>query len=114
MAAAALVVLCSSFANPQSSWPQQPSVFGPQTTGTVFPPSRGSRRAAFDDKIGPEPGSPARIRYSPAELMNQAVELSKLGQSLASEIQQVGASDFARNLKRIEKLSRKLRDEIAP
>ena len=110
---AALVVLCfCSFANPQQTPP--PGVSPLTQPGSSLPASRGSRRAAFDDKIEPETATSAPRRYSRAEIMNQAVEISQLGQSLTTDIQQANPDELSRQLKKIEKLAKKLRDAIAP
>lgn len=56
-------------------------------------------------------------RMSFMEAMGHADELSQLGQSVPTDVQQMREakpSELARKLKRIEKLSKQLRDAIGP
>ena len=56
-------------------------------------------------------------RMSFTEAMGHADELSQLGQSVPTDVQQIREAkpdELARKLKRIEKLSRQLRDAISP
>lgn len=57
-------------------------------------------------------------RASASDLANQGDELFQLGESISKDLEQSPAelkpADLERKLKRIEKLSKKLRDEIGP
>lgn len=63
--------------------------------------------------IGPQPQ-----KLDPVKLRQEAAELAKLAQSVPGDIDQVTRGtlpkDAADKLKRIEKLSRRLRGELAP
>ena len=67
----------------------------------------------LEPPIGPRP-----LKLDPAKLREEADELSKLAQSVPIDIDQVAQGklpkDTADKLKRIEKLSKHLRGELAP
>jgi len=95
---AGLILVCScSLAGPQ----QLPS------------PAASRRVQTLERQTALERDPSARPRYSRAELVRQADELSQLGQSISADIQQAKPADLSRKLKRIRELSRELRDEIA-
>jgi hypothetical protein len=86
-----------------------------QSSGTV-PPGRielAKHQPQLEPPIGPQPQ-----KLDPLKLRQQADELSSLAQSLPSDIAQVTQGKLPRDtgdkLKRIEKLSKQLRSELAP
>jgi len=94
-----LILVCSSsLADPQ----QLPSHGASRRVQTL------ERQTALER----DPSAPPR--YTRADLARQANELSQLGQSISSDIQQAKPADLSRKLKRINKLSRELRREIVP
>ena len=97
----ALLLLCyvSLSAQHGPNWPTPPRS---QDTGTSTSPS-----------LKRPPG----VRVAPAQLKEDGDELSKLAQSVPSDLEQVSKgllpTELEKKLKRIEKLSKKIRNEIS-
>lgn len=90
-----------------------------QSGATATPPGiRAADKAEDTMQQGIEPPVAAPRKPSNAELMQQADELLSLAQQVHSDTQQATqgliAKDSKDKLKRVEKLSKKLRDELAP
>ena len=68
------------------------------------------------DNVQPQPSQ--RARLNPAELQQEVQELSSLAQDLTQDIDAVNRGllpkDTVDKLKRVEKLAKRLRKEIAP
>ena len=90
-----------------------------QTGATPIPPGiRAADKAQEKAERGIEPPVAAAHKPSNADLMQQADELLSLAQQVHSDTQQATqgliAKDLKDKLKRLEKLSKRLRDELAP
>jgi hypothetical protein len=88
-------------------------------SGTPIPPGiRAADKAQEKSDREIEPPLPAVHKLSNAELMQQADELLSLAQQVHSDTQQAMqgmlAKDLKDKLKRMEKLSKRLRDELVP
>lgn len=78
---------------------------------------RGLRDAARRNRPTDVPSPPRRRSAEPAQLRREAEELAQLAQSIPLEIEQVSKGllpkDLNAKLKRIQKLSKRLRSEIS-
>jgi hypothetical protein len=84
--------------------------------GQFEPPGK-REIAKYPLQLQPPP-PPARRTLDPVKLHAEANELADLARSVPSDVDQVSQGklpkDFAEKLKRIEKLSKHLRGELAP
>jgi len=93
--------------------------FAVAQTSPQFPPglSQANQAAAQNEKNIPPPPNPHRT-MDLARLSRDAGELAALAQSVPSEVDQTAKGalpkDLAEKLKRIEKLAKGLRSQIAP
>jgi hypothetical protein len=89
---------------------------GPQTPGQFEPP--GKREIAKYPLQLEAPSAPPKRTLDPVKLHAEATELADLARSVPLDVDQVSQGklpkDFADKLKRIEKLSKHLRGELAP
>jgi hypothetical protein len=85
-----------------------------QTRGQIEPPGR-IELAKHQQQLDPPP-PPQTQKLDAAKLRQQADELSSLAQSVSADIGQINQGrlpkDLADKLKRIEKLSKRLRSEL--
>ncbi len=95
-----LVLSCGVVVTPQSRWPKPPSP-------SVMNPSE-------DHATAPKP----HLRVDPLQLQREAREVSELAKSLPADMDYVSKGllpkDTIEKLKRIEKLSKRMRGEINP
>jgi hypothetical protein len=85
--------------------------------GRPIPPGVREAEKQINAQINEPPANVKRKPTDPAKLQQEAEELAKLSAALPSQIDLVGRGqlpkDLADQLKRIEKLARQLRSEIA-
>jgi hypothetical protein len=97
-----LVLILSVLASPQrgDNWPK--------------PPEAAEKTSAASNNLSTTP----KMRVNPVQLQREARELLELSQSLQPDIEYVNhgilPKDTIEKLKRIEKLSKHLRGELAP
>ncbi len=95
---------------------QSPSTEALWQAGQPIPPGHTAANDATRQSEKVEPPAPVRQTVSAAEVQQQVDELLSLAQQVHSDTQRVAqglvAKDLKDKLKRIEKLSKKLRDEL--
>jgi hypothetical protein len=83
-----------------------------------FPPPEPDRPHLQIDQPPTVVHGDRRLRIDPAQVQHEAGELAKLAQSIPPDIDKVSKGqlpqDLGARLKRIEKLSKQLRREVAP
>src|ERR1700722_20036851 len=93
-----------------------PVIFPAQISASKAVTHRPSDNAISDDRIGSSARQPAVQRVNPAQIKNDADELAKLAATVPTDVARANsgilAKDLKDRLKRIEKLSKKLRGEL--
>jgi len=95
-----------------------PEIALPQMSGHPVPPGHVAANQATRNSENVEAPVPLRQNVSAAKVIEQADELLSLAQTVHADTQQATqgllAKDLKDRLRRIEKLSRQLRDELVP
>jgi hypothetical protein len=94
---------------PEDIWPQ---------AATPIPPGHSAANRATRNAENVEAPSPPAQNVTAAQVLQQADEMLSLAQQVRADAERatqgVLAKDLKDNLKRIEKLSKRLREELAP
>jgi hypothetical protein len=92
-------------------------VVSPTFSAQQFDPPGKREIAKYPLQLDPPP-PPAKKGLDPVKLHAEATELADLARSVPADVDQVSQGklpkDFADKLKRIEKLSKQLRNEVTP
>ncbi len=87
-------------------------------TGTMIPPGHTAANQATRNAENVEPPAAANQNVTAAQVLKQADELVSLAQQVRTDAERATqgllAKDLKDKLKRIEKLSRRLREELTP
>jgi hypothetical protein len=104
-----VLALLAMFSSPGDIWPQ---------VATPMPPGHTAANRATRNAENVEAPAPPAQTVTAAQLLQQADEMLSLAQQVRADTERatqgVLAKDLKDKLKRIEKLSRKLRDELTP
>jgi len=104
-----ILAVAAMFCLPGNVWPQ---------AATPIPPGHSAANRATRNAENVEPPAPPGQNVSAAQVLQQADEMLSLAQQVRADAERatqgVLAKDLKDKLKRIEKLSRKMRDELTP
>ena len=104
-----VLAIISMLCLPESAWPQ---------TGTPIPPGHTAANRATRNSENVEPPALPAQNVTAAQVVQQANELASLAQQVRVDAEQATkgllAKDLKDKLKRIEKLSKRLREELTP
>jgi hypothetical protein len=104
-----VLTMMSALCLPGSAWPQ---------TGTPIPPGHTAANRATRNAENVEPPAPPIQNVTAAQVLQQADELVSLAQQVRVDAEKATqgllAKDLKDKLKRIEKLSKRLREELTP